>query len=248
MSYANSKNVGIINLFKMTRRKIMEQNQIVEILKHHNVSQIYHADTVITSLSFLKAGGLCSRQYLDRNSLPKTSQYTDCDDQKFNVYNDLFFDSVDIHGRIRKPNYYGPVLFVFDLQMLLQENLANRIFITKSNPCYWKPYLKCNDRYFTNLDELGKEFQKGDFKQMITCHQVGFANFKYLQKIILDRPPEKHIELFRQAYQALFQGLQEADLSVPLNIRKCEYCKCFNEYQNMGENNLMRLFATKGVF
>lgn len=226
----------------------MEQNQIVEILKHHNVSQIYHADTVITSLSFLKAGGLCSRQYLDRNSLPKTSQYTDCDDQKFNVYNDLFFDSVDIHGRIRKPNYYGPVLFVFDLQMLLQENLANRIFITKSNPCYWKPYLKCNDRYFTNLDELGKEFQKGDFKQMITCHQVGIANFKYLQKIILDRPPEKHIELFRQAYQALFQGLQEADLSVPLNIRKCEYCKCFNEYQNMEENNLMRLFATKGVF
>lgn len=226
----------------------MEQNQIVEVLKHHNVSQIYHADTVITSLSFLKAGGLCSRQYLDRNSLPKTSQYTDCDDQKFNVYNDLFFDSVDIHGRIRKPNYYGPVLFVFDLQMLLQENLANRIFITKSNPCYWKPYLKCNDRYFTNLDELGKEFQKGDFKQMITCHQVGIANFKYLQKIILDRPPEKHIELFRQAYQALFQGLQEADLSVPLNIRKCGYCKCFNEYQNMGENNLMRLFATKGVF
>lgn len=226
----------------------MDQEQIVEILKRNDVSRIYHADTVITSLSFLKAGGICSRQYLDTSRLPKTSQYTDCNDQKLDVYNDLFFDSVDIHGRIRKPNYYGPVLFVFDLQMLLQESFANRILITKSNPCYWKPYLKCNDWYFTSLDELGKGFQKGDFKQMITCHQVGFTNFKYLQKIILDRPTAKYTELFRLAYQALSQGIQEAGLSIPLNIRECEYCKCINEYQNMGETNLMRLFATKGVF
>lgn len=226
----------------------MDQEQIVEILKKHDVSRIYHADTVITSLSFLKAGGICSRQYLDRNKLPKTRQYSDCDDQYFNVFNDLFFDSVDIHGRARQYNKYGPVLFVFDLQMLLQENFANRIFITKSNPCYWKTYLECNDRYFTSLDELGRGFKKGDFKQMITCHQVGFANFKYLQKIILDRPPEKYIELFRQAYQALFQGIQEAGLSVSLDVRKCENCKCINQYKNMDEVNLMRLFATKGVF
>lgn len=226
----------------------MDQEQIVEILKKHDVSRIYHADTVITSLSFLKAGGICSRQYLDRNKLPKTRQYSDCDDQYFNVFNDLFFDSVDIHGRARQYNKYGPVLFVFDLQMLLQENFANRIFITKSTPCYWKTYLECNDRYFTSLDELGRGFKKGDFKQMITCHQVGFANFKYLQKIILDRPPEKYIELFRQAYQALFQGIQEAGLSVSLDVRKCENCKCINQYKNMDEVNLMRLFATKGVF
>lgn len=225
----------------------MDQRKIVSILKKHDVDQLFHADTVLTSLSFLQAKGICSRQYLDSLSLNKTDQYTDETDKSFDVYDDLFFDSVDIHKRTHNRNKYGPVTFVFDLKMLLNQELKNKIFITKSNAAYWKKGMRPEQRYFLTVEDLAQGFVKGNFGQNITFHHVPFQDFSALQYIILERLPAQHTNLFEDAYHEIRNKLRELGYSIPLVIRKCDDdCKCFNEYNKMSYDKLLKYFKTKG--
>lgn len=224
----------------------MDQREIVSILKNRGVNQLFHADTVLTSLSFLQVNGICSRENLDRRLLSKTYQYSDKKDKEFDVYNDLFFDSVDIHVRVRGLNFYGPVTFVFDVGMLLNPKLQNRILITKSNPAKWDTEMPTEQRYFWTVEDLSQGFKRGDFGQSITLRHVPFMDFAALQYIILDRLPNEYSDLFENARREIEKRLREFERPVPLYIRNCDDdCKCLDLYKKMPDEKLMKCFKTK---
>ncbi len=134
----------------------MQGADIYTVLKGKGIYRLYHANTVTTSCTFLKVGGLASRGYIEDRKLPQTSQYTDSLDKKFGVWYDVFADTVDIHeraGRI-KVNQYGPVLFIFDLEILKTLPTKSDVFITKKNPTKWTTREPDDKRFFLIQKEL----------------------------------------------------------------------------------------------
>ena len=114
----------------------MTNKTIREILLKKGVSKLYHTNTVETSLSFLKNGGLLSRGLCEDLKCPQTGQYTDSLDKEYDIYYDIFFDSVEIQ-RITGVSYYGPVLFVYNINVL-DDIEEGHIRITKMNPDKWR--------------------------------------------------------------------------------------------------------------
>lgn len=187
----------------------MSLKSIKQILMAKGVHYLYHANTVATSCTFIKNGGLFSREAIEKRNLYQTYQKSDQTDKIFDVYNDIFFDSIDIHESIRRINFYGPVLFVYTID-ILDTIPDNFIKITKSNPIYWDYNTKEKDKYFNTNEELEALFQKGNFQQHITLkNQHTPLPFDHLEKIILDNPGEKHEHLFEKALSVLQQTIKK---------------------------------------
>ncbi|WP_440339446.1 hypothetical protein [Megasphaera sp.] len=224
----------------------MDNIEIKRILEIHRVNALFHANTVLTSISFLKNKGLCSRAYIDK--LPdsyQTHQYSDKDDKAFGIYNDIFFDSVDIHDRAKRNNKYGPVMFVYDLDLLLLPELENKVWITKDNPIRWNQSMIPEDKYFMNLDELQNRFHKGCFQQHITLHDTEKIGFQYLREIQIDPLPEKYQVIFSKAYVALTEAVKSIDLEIDVTIRQCSLnCQCQESYKEMYLENIRKMYKT----
>lgn len=224
---------------------LLINEDIKNVLMQHQVEGLFHANTVLTSISFLKNKGLCSRQYIDQLSDSyQTRQYSDAGDQQFGIYNDIFFDSVDIHRRAHRCNQYGPVMFVYNLDLLSAPELNNKVRITKDNPIRWKSEMNLEDRYFVNLFELQNGFCKGAFKQHITLHDVHKISFQHLKFIQLDPLPKKYQDIFENAYYNLRDSVAKAGLSMNIIIRKCDLqCQCQNQYLQMNESEIIEKYS-----
>ena len=70
----------------------MTNADIKQVLLDHNVHHLYHTNTVETSLSFLKNGGLLSRGLCEEMGLPQTPQITDDTDRRDGIYFDIFLN------------------------------------------------------------------------------------------------------------------------------------------------------------
>ncbi len=77
----------------------MTNAQIKRTLIEKGVSNLYHANTVETSLSFFNAGGLLSRGLCKDMGYPQTAQYSDKSDKRYNIIYEIFFNSMEIQGR-----------------------------------------------------------------------------------------------------------------------------------------------------
>ena len=154
--------------------------------------------------------------------LPQTYQYTDKLDKKYNIFYDIFFDSVEIQRRTGI-SYYGPVLFVYSIDVL---NIIpeNYIRITKTNPEKWKNGLSDKERYFCTLEELSLHFDRDNFGQHITIiNQRQPLSFDYLDKIILSDPQKENNFLFEQAYKMIESLTIKLGLHDSLTIRNYNY-------------------------
>ena len=214
----------------------MNANEVNEILINHNVSGLFHANTVTTSLTFIINGGLISRGTAEELHLPQTPQFSDKIDKSYDIYNDIFFDSVDIHERAKKINDYGPITFVYSLDVL--DELENYdICVTRDNPIRWEKDMTYNERYFTDYEELNSNFVKGNFVQHITVRNIREAlSFKYLTKIIVDYPGEKLEKYFTLAYNELEKSLRDNGITAPIITRKCSgECQCKKQYYDHKE-------------
>ena len=143
------------------------------------------------------------------------------------MYYDIFFDSVDIHERGKDVNKYGPVTFVYSIDLI--DSLPEGIIkITKDNPIRWKKHTPENERYFSNPLELRLDYVKGTFAQHFTLvNQTEPLPFDYLEEVILDDPGEDKQEYFDEAYAALSSAIEENGLDIALTRRECsEDCKC----------------------
>lgn len=208
----------------------MTNSEIKQVLLCHGVQQLYHTNTVETSLSFIKNGGLLSRGVCDDMGYPQTRQYTDKTDKLYNIYYDIFFDSMEIQRRTGV-SYYGPVLFVYDIDVLNTIEEGN-IHISKLNPDKWRNTVCESERYFLDLNEFSLFYNENDFGQhIILANQTKPLSFDYLEKIVISDPQTDDNSIFENAEIALRGALENAQLSVPFIIRDYSYNdRFFNTY------------------
>ncbi|KLV28945.1 hypothetical protein [Priestia megaterium] len=209
--------------------------EILRFLRSKNINFLYHANTVFTACTFIQQGGLLSRGAVENYGLNQTPQTSDDLDKKYNVWNDIFFDSSDLHERFNRQNHYGPVLFKFDVEILASPNLPE-LWITKDNPIRWTPNQTNNDRYFQNIEEIQDIYHLGSYREMITLRFTqNILPFQpYLKEIILDNPGVKDLGLSfgTEAEKILIENIQNKNINnIPLTIRDCSNCFCKDNYQ-----------------
>lgn len=226
--------------------------ELYRFLKSKNFQYFFHANTVKTSCTLIKEKGLLSRGEIESRSLSMTTQSSDQTDKDFDVWNDIFFDILDLHGYFPRQNLYGPVCFKLSNEFLLDENLPN-ICITKDNPIYWNKCMGDEEKYYSSVDEYISEFKlnmknRSIQAKMFTIHNTNkrIPFKKYLVEILLDNPclEVNDVLLFKPAKQAIISSLNEAKFNINLlKIRKCKNCFCKSNYLNQVDvDDLEKLF------
>lgn len=231
----------------------LSAKRVFQILKKNGVNYLYHANSVLTSCQFLREKALLSRGSIESKALFQTSQKSDDLDKRFGVWFDIFTDSVDIHERTKSINFYGPVMFVFDIDSLM-EIYNEKIWVTKTNPTKWAG-LAHNEQWFISESELETDFVKGRFDQMIVFRNCDDGRFfsECLKEIILDDPllqsRNNKIDCYSNAYGALKISMTLANIQKPIKRRKCKKgCTCVENYSENNEhlNNMYSLSIPSG--
>ncbi len=223
-----------------------------EVLKKAGAKQLYHANSVATSCSFLKAGGLTSRAFNEQSGLDQSSQESDDKDREFGIWNSIFLDHVDIHeraGRVKGPNVYGPVLFILDLDLFKLLPEGSSVRVTKGNPTNWRRHPTDQDRYFQTKQELADGFTFGTFGQMLVLEtptsKLDFSSG--LIRLILD-DPERVLASGRSGFAYAKESLEQTaavnSLKVSVEKRDCMYpCACVDRYQAWRPDRLEKYFG-----
>ena len=214
----------------------MQGPDVYNVLKGKNIHNLYHANTVTTSCTFLKLGGLASRRYVANLGLPQTSQYTDAMDKKYGIWYDVFTDTVDIHDRASQVNWYGPVLFVLGVDILKALPVKSEVLVTKKNPTKWIDGEPLEERFFTTQEELESSLEVGTFDQMVvvrTCK--GILPFPdEAIRVILD-DPQRTMSDGTSAFLHATTCIRSAALgntSIHLTKRICRRdCRCIELYK-----------------
>jgi len=214
----------------------LNNDEIHAFLKERGFTHLHHANTVATSLTFLKSGGILSREAVEKKGLFQTSQLSDNDDKVHGVWNDVFFDTKDLHGFFPRQNLYGPVLFKFNLDVILQKGIE--ISITKNNPMFWVKGIKEEDKYFNSIDDFKTNWDKYQLqRKMVTIRNQNDAiPFTFLENIILDDPNVTiwgNIVLLNESNFALKKVLEQVEeLQKKFSIRAPHNCYCQTNYLN----------------
>lgn len=227
----------------------IDNTQLHSFLRSQNITHFHHANTVATAISFIKNGGLISRGDIERLGEFQTKQESDPEDIQYDVWGDVFLDTVDLHGFFPRQNLYGPVLFKFNMDFLLHENLD--IWITKTNPMFWIPSMPRNERYFQDMSDILLNWNNFNRqRKMITIRKPYHPIlFKYLEEIVLDDPGVRIYEetiLYDVAQSSLSAELSNIQPTpIPLTKRRCGSCFCQDNYlKQLNIEKLISLFLT----
>lgn len=224
----------------------MQGSDVYNVLKRIGVPCLHHANSVITSCTFLEQGGLLSREFVEKHKLNQTEQTSDADDKKFGIWDRIFVDQVDIHARARRkkaPNEYGPVLFLVELDALLQLPAGTDVLVTKDNPIYWEGKPDA-ERWFQTTEELGNGMSLGTFAQMIMIRTPsGKLDFpKASARIILDDPHRKLSsgdDAYDQAAKRLKAAAEIGKVTASIDRRECQAdCICPKGYAAWSAQNV----------
>lgn len=227
--------------------------ELYDFFTSKNYKYFFHANTVQTSCTLICEKGLLSRGEITRRHLPMTFQSSDEIDKKFDVWNDIFFDIIDLHTYFPRQNLYGPVCFKLSNKFLLDKNLPN-ICITKNNPIYWKEGMAEEEKYYSSASEYISEFENNKKNHTIQAKMFTIHNTdkripfkKYLEEIILDNPRIKinGRDVFLDAKQAILSSLNKSGFDTNiLKERKCNNnCFCRKNYsEQVHVNELEKLF------
>ncbi len=221
-------------------------------LKRIGASQLHHANTVTTSCTFLEHGGLLSRGYVEDHRLAQTPQPSDAIDKKFGIWNGVFVDHVDIHyraGRTKGPNQYGPVLFVLDLDVLLDLPPGSDVHVTRTNPIHWTSGQTDHERWFATVDDLAKSISFGDFDKMLVIttpnREVPFLN-RQVQVALDDpqRPMLSGIDAYAHAEKRLKMAAEAGGVKAGIAQHICrDDCVCVAKYRSYGAEYFESRFA-----
>lgn len=186
---------------------------------------LYHANSVSTSISFIKHKKLYSRSYGDKEFPDEqTPQWSDNLDKKAGVINDIFFDNCDCRLLSKAGSAYGPVTFVLDENMLKDNSLNIRI--TKTNPAMdkkeWSDLLYEN-KYFKDIEELKAEAENSSFpfrtsfSHHTTIWNKEYIDIKDVKYIIIER--HENYAISEKIKNRLKEELCKSDLCIPVVIR-----------------------------
>ncbi|MCW9705784.1 hypothetical protein [Fodinibius salsisoli] len=222
-------------------------SEVYEVLQEKGVEYFHHANTVRTACSFLSQGKLLSRGVLDELGLPQTDQQSDDKDKSLSLWYDVFLDGIDIHYRSKGRNYYGPVLFRINLEVLLEDWLAS-LWITKGNPQDWETGTPQEERYYQSIDEFREYYRYGNFNKMFVLRHVGgvIRLDSYLDRINIDNPKREveTVNLYDQAVGALKASARAGGLgNIQVARHLCKKgCDCTNQYQQMKRATVKKFF------
>lgn len=201
------------------------------IIKAKGITHFHHANTVATSKSFVEKKALLAREKVEELGLEQTPQSSDTIDKKYNIYNFIFLDGLDLAEYFGQPNVYGPVLFKFDIDILLLPEIST-VRVTKINPCYWHDKLQEDEKYYTSYEELTEKYKTGDkYRDGNSCFVITTVNgvlpFSFgLTEILVDDPKINNnegrpvIELVRDH---LFPNIEEFKKEIPnLSLKKSD--------------------------
>ncbi len=227
----------------------LDSQQLYEALQSVGVKHLYHANTLTTSLSFIQLGGITSRGRVEASGLRQTWQSSDDIDRKYNVWNDIFLDTVDLHNysytNWTRQNLYGPILFELRADLLLDKHLDD-IWITTDNPSHWNRF--DSNRYFKTVSDFMNEITVNRQQKMITIRGIDkIIPFKNdLSCVYIDNPNIKinGIDLFDYCKNRITEAFRRMNISVPIKQHTCHYnCFCHQNYNEMSERELINLFA-----
>lgn len=222
----------------------LDNHDLYSLFRDRNIGYLYHANTMVTSLTFLKQNGLMSRGCVEDKDLDQTPQSSDRIDRDYGIWYDIFLDFYDLHsggfGYYKRQNVYGPILFKINIDFIKQQNF--NVWITKDNPTNWRT-LEENQRYFSSVEELNANWdQNVRYHKMITLRDVNRpVLFDYLEKIIIDRPTRLN-DLLNDEF--LEKIIEKFTFNIEYRER-CNNCYCSTNYNQMTSNEIKRLFSTK---
>ena len=236
---------------------------IYNLLKEKGIVYLHHANTVATSISFIEQKSLLSRSFVAENGFFQTKQSSDNEDKTHDVWDHVFLDGEDLHKRYNRANKYGPVLFRIKLEMLTSPSIQS-VFVTKSNPWYWKQNTSLENKFYSNVDELKKDYLTGkklDSQVMFTFRNPNkeIKLNKYLHSIGLDKPKllikshyEEEMSIGDYAEKAIKDSLESNGLGhIPILIRhngNLNFCQCHADYNflyNFNKQEIKKRFAKK---
>jgi hypothetical protein len=234
----------------------LDKNKIFEIFQEKGIENLYHANTVATSISFLNEKSLLSRKYVVDNDLFQTGQYSDEKDKKFDIWDGIFLDAIDIHTVFNRRNKYGPLLFSFNVELLKSE-YVNNVRITKKNPVHWNSKQSEKDWYYSDLDEFKDKYKKGnklqDVGSMLILKDINgkLPLRPFLNKFILDNPNvsvnynENETYLSDLISEKLLEVLTKNKFEdLPRHLRHKNSlinCDCWSQYKNINHGDLSEL-------
>ena len=233
-----------INSF-MLEKYALSSKGLHEILIEKKVDFLHHANTVLTSLTFIRQGCLLSRGTVQENNLLQTPQKSDEKDKLHEVWDSVFLDGTDHHSLYKAYNVYGPILFKIRLDLLLSDDF-DKVYITKSNPTIWRDVKPSEDNYYESLKEVRSDYLNGKIlpsQIMFTFRSIErkLDLKKYLHSIIVDDPkmrfPTKQGSIEGRDYlMPLFtEAINQNGLS-HISLEKRTHntsCSCFKQYTNM---------------
>lgn len=223
----------------------LPSKEVYGILREKGLQYLYHANTVATALTFIKQNALLSRHYVEANNLVQTWQKSDAADKVHDVWNHVFLDGEDLHIRYSKENNYGPITFRMKLELLNSPDLEH-VYITKSNPWYWKDNTPLEKKFYSDIEELKRDYLTGrklDSQIMFTFKDASksIALNKYLIAIGIDRPHilinvrsggQKNVGEY--TYEKITKTLNDSGLGdIPVGFRHesgKRYCRCNFNY------------------
>lgn len=221
--------------------------ELYKLLKEKDISSFFHANTLTTSLTYIENKGLMSRGLVEKKGLNQTVQNSDDIDKKFDVWNDIFIDIVDLHGHFPRQNLYGPILFKFNIEFLKDDKFD--IYVTKNNPIYWKESDTDEDKYFQSVEELRTKWDEYAIqRKMFTIKNTSAPIlFEYLKEIILDDP---RVQVKKESIVFSEKLTEELEKVIDKNIipkdlfkwRQCSACFCRDNYLQLPVSELKRLF------
>jgi len=220
---------------------------LLKLLEARSVGTLVHANTAVTTTHFIRNRALLSRQKVLELGLCQTAQASDDVDPLVGVWNDVFVDSVDIHGRGGLRNKYGPVLLEFDVK-ILTEACNGLLWVTKSNPWYWRGKPD-HLRWFQSEEEIDSDFGHDEFQHMFVFRDCAgeLAFNDCLTRIVVDSPniTIDDTAVANAAINLLETALQDAGIDVPIERRQCRGgCKCELAYQQESEDEIKSMFMT----
>ncbi|MFC6098368.1 hypothetical protein ACFPVY_17100 [Flavobacterium qiangtangense] len=234
----------------------LDKNKLFEIFREKGIENLYHANTIATSISFLNEKSLLSRKFVLDNNLFQTDQYSDEKDKKFGIWDGIFLDAMDIHTVFNRRNKYGPVLFSFSTE-LLKSDLVNSVRITRVNPVHWNSTQSEKDWYYSDLDEFKNNYKKGnklkDVGSMLILNDINgkLPLRPFFNKLILDNPNvsvnynEHETYLSDIIAEKILEVLTKNKFEdIPKHLRhknSLVNCICWSQYKNFNRGDLSEL-------
>lgn len=210
--------------------------EIKQVLRDKGVTSLYHADTVATSLLYLESGGLLPGDAWEVSGVMPPSRRRDAETRPLGRFHDVFFASCDEHDRVHRYNLYGPVLYVYSLEVL--DQLAGQeVLITREHPLRWAGE-RGEELYFRSVQEMQEQFCAGDICQYVAVRNAHEPiGFDCLQEIVLDDPNIENDNFFR-AFSKISKLKKQKGIEAPLTVRQCRKCQkkfCRRSYGTLSE-------------